>query len=169
MGDAEAYDRILAILLLAGQEKMLPVFMSKEIKMNNGHLPLKKESPLLNLVQDWRYADQLSFRREQWKVLAPVFGPETISKEERHYKFLYHEPLPFKRMDKQPMEGSFGFVEAVTIHEAHNRFTEHTVSSTRPQLIPYGLEQAREALVLADLDTMDLGVRRKMAQIGHQG
>jgi len=132
MGDTDAYDRILAILLLMGQERMLPAFMDKEMKINNGKLPLNKENPLLGRVQGWGNSEKYRFREQQWKVLAPILGPEPVTQTERHYEFPYDQPLPFVKMNKPPMEGSFGSVQATTIHKAHTRFHKHTVSSTRP-------------------------------------
>ncbi|KAK0742737.1 hypothetical protein B0T18DRAFT_391653 [Schizothecium vesticola] len=131
MGDAEAYDRILAILLLMGQERKLHVFMDEGMKMTNGKLPLKKGNLLLNQVEGWGSLEKHGFREQQWKVLAPVLGPETVSQTARHYEFPYDQPLPFVKMDKRQMyerqmEGSFGIVEAITIHEAHSRFSKHT-------------------------------------------
>ncbi|KAK1828013.1 hypothetical protein QBC39DRAFT_162012 [Podospora conica] len=128
MGDKNAFDRILAILLFMDQGKRLMDFVERGI--NNAQLPIKKKAPLMDGAQGWGLPEWHTFRQNQWKVMAPVLGPEDLPPEERRYEFQDDRPLPFikipKKDQQKKMEGGFGIVEAVTIPEAHNRFVKYS-------------------------------------------
>jgi hypothetical protein len=65
-------------------------------------------------AKPWNKLKRMNFKREQWKLLAPVF-PATSTRLDLEQDSIF----PFTFVDEQSREGTFGNVYQVTIHPAH--------------------------------------------------
>lgn len=130
IGDADGYDRILAILTLIKKEQMIIDFIDNGL--SNGRLPWD-HTPLPVSSSGWQESDAFNFSWQQWQVLAPILGPKE-GMEACDYKFPSSQPMPFtEKPGTAVKEGGYGAVIIVTVPgEAHNRFEGHSVRLSTP-------------------------------------
>ena len=127
--------RVFAILVIIREESMLVDFMETDNLLQNtldSRLPLDF-STIRQLLPENPESDVVAkeFCDRQWEVLAPIFGPDLS-----HRVFDNMAIMPFLwGSSKKAGEGGFGFVDRVTLHEAHHGFGPRGQNSVGHQTI----------------------------------
>lgn len=87
----------------------------KKHQFGDSNLPITEtEMQFPACFQHWDLLSRMNFRRDQWKVLAPVF-PKAFTR----FHFGTESILPFTYVDNVRKEGTFGDVYQVTVLESH--------------------------------------------------
>jgi hypothetical protein len=143
--------KLFAILILTGKAQTILGLIDAEIYDN--YLPFTMDSDAetmkiqwkaddepqdLAAFADWELRDHDLFDVYQWHMLAPYFVLSSKEKPKVHtYKLHGMRPLPFIPNDSvackhDPVNGGFGEVRQVKIHQAHLDRGSHMVSAQQP-------------------------------------